>query len=244
MHAHRIATEDAFALADVIDSLSLGVFVVVAGGAIVHANAQAHEILASNDMLCAVNGLLMATNPQTNRVLRHALVAATAHGDSLALPMTSREGMRHVVQVQPLRASQRRAAVFVAKATFDASPCPDIIQRAYRLTPAELRVLFAIVDLGSVPKVAVSLGIANSTVKTHVGHLFRKTGTSRQADLVKLVAAFSHRLVAQPLWSQGGATPASQDAVSSSSCRAGRSPSLLSASGTQAPDAKAPRVCG
>jgi len=46
------------------------------------------------------------------------------------------------------------------------------------------------------PDVAAALGIANSTVKTHLGSLFRKTGTKRQADLVKLVAAFSHRLVA------------------------------------------------
>jgi DNA-binding CsgD family transcriptional regulator len=196
MHVHSMATEDAFALADVIDSLSLGIFVIGIGGAIVHANVQAREILASNDILCAVNGRLMATNPQTNPVLRHALVAATVDGASLALSMTSREGMRHVVQVQPLRASQRRAAVFVTKAIFEASSCPDIIQRTYRLTPTELRVLFAIVDLGSVPNVAVALGIANTTVRTHVGRLFRKTGTSRQADLVKLVAAFSHRLVA------------------------------------------------
>ena len=196
MHAQLIATEDALALADVIDSLSLGVFVIGPGGAIVHANEQAREILASNDMLCAVNGRLMATNPQANPALRHALVAATVDGASIAMSMTSREGMRHVVQVQPLRTSQRRAAVFVSKAIFEASSCPEIIRSTYRLTPTELRVLFAIVDLGSVPNVAIALGIANTTVRTHVGRLFRKTGTSRQAELVKLVAAFSHRLVA------------------------------------------------
>jgi DNA-binding CsgD family transcriptional regulator len=32
-------------------------------------------------------------------------------------------------------------------------------------------------------------------VKTHLGRLFEKTGTSRQADLVKLVAGFSNPLV-------------------------------------------------
>jgi DNA-binding CsgD family transcriptional regulator len=196
MHAHKTAAEDTVALAEVIDSLSLGVFVVGIGGAIVHANAQAHEILVSNDLLCAVNGRLMATDPRTNPVLRDALVAATIDGASRALSMTSRGGMRHVVEVLPLRESQRRAAVFVAKAIFEAASCPDIIRRVYQLTPTELRVLFAIVDLGGVPEVAIALGIANSTVRTHVGHLFRKTGTNRQADLVKLVAAFSYRLVA------------------------------------------------
>jgi hypothetical protein len=34
-----------------------------------------------------------------------------------------------------------------------------------------------------------------STVKTHLGHLYAKTGTSRQADLVKLVAGFANPLL-------------------------------------------------
>jgi DNA-binding CsgD family transcriptional regulator len=104
--------------------------------------------------------------------------------------------MRHVVRVRPLRASVRRAAaVFVDRATFEAPSSSDVIRRAYQLTSAEVRVLFAVVDFGGVPDVAAALGIANSTVKTHLGRLFMKTDTRRQADLVKLVAAFSHRLV-------------------------------------------------
>ncbi len=63
------------------------------------------------------------------------------------------------------------------------------------MTPTELRVLLAIVEVGGIPEVAVALGVADSTVKTHVGRLFEKTGASRQADLVKLVAGYSTPLV-------------------------------------------------
>jgi DNA-binding NarL/FixJ family response regulator len=42
----------------------------------------------------------------------------------------------------------------------------------------------AIVEVGLVPDVAVVLGIAESTVKTHLRRLFEKTGASRQVDLV------------------------------------------------------------
>ena len=196
MAAHKTVSEEVVALAEVVDSLSLGIFVVSIGGAIVHANAEARAILASNDMLCTVNGRLLATNPRTNPVLRDALIAATLDRASVVLSMTSQGGMRHVVQVLPLRAPDRCAAVFVAKATFEGSPCPEIIRRAYGLTPTELRVLLAIVESGGVPQVAAALGIANSTVRTHLGRLFSKTGTSRQADLVKLVVSFSNRLVA------------------------------------------------
>jgi DNA-binding CsgD family transcriptional regulator len=59
----------------------------------------------------------------------------------------------------------------------------------------ELRVLFAIVEVGGAPEVADVLGIAASTVKTHLGRVYQKTGAGRQADLVKLVAGFSSSLV-------------------------------------------------
>jgi DNA-binding CsgD family transcriptional regulator len=70
-------------------------------------------------------------------------------------------------------------------------PVPEVIGKLYSLTPAELRVLLAIVDVGGIPEVAAAFGVADSTIRTHVGRLFDKTGTARQADLVKLVAGFS-----------------------------------------------------
>ena len=57
-------------------------------------------------------------------------------------------------------------------------------------------MLLAIVDVGGVPDVAEALGIDETTVKTHLGRLFEKTGARRQADLVKIVAGFARPLVA------------------------------------------------
>lgn len=75
----------------------------------------------------------------------------------------------------------------------------EVIGKTFKLTPAELRVLLAIVELGGVPEVAAALGVADTTVRTHVSRLFEKTGTARQADLVKLVAGY-----ATPLREPGG----------------------------------------
>ena len=72
---------------------------------------------------------------------------------------------------------------------------PTLISKTFSLTPTELRVLLAIVDVGGVPEVAEALGVAETTVRTHLGRLFDKTGTGRQADLVKLVAGFCNPLV-------------------------------------------------
>jgi DNA-binding CsgD family transcriptional regulator len=70
------------------------------------------------------------------------------------------------------------------------------ISDLYDLTPAERRVLIAIVEVGGVPDVAPALGISEATVKTHLRRLFEKTSTRRQADLVKLLAAFMSPLAA------------------------------------------------
>ena len=83
------------------------------------------------------------------------------------------------------------AALFVRRASLVAPSAFEVIGKTFKLTPTELRVLLAIVEVGGVPEVAVALGIAVTTVKTHLGRLFEKTGMTRQADLVKLVAGYT-----------------------------------------------------
>jgi DNA-binding CsgD family transcriptional regulator len=193
------------ALADVLDSLSIGVLLIDGGGYVIHANAQGQSILAASDALRTKCGRLATTDHELTKVLRDAMLAS-AFSDATTdiadtLPLTSADGARYLVHVLPLRACGRpaagsaRAAILVARAAFEPPSCPRVISRAYNLTPTELRVLLAIVAVGGVPEVAAALGVAQSTVKTHLGRLFEKTGTSRQADLVKLVAGFSPRVL-------------------------------------------------
>ena len=41
------------------------------------------------------------------------------------------------------------------------------------------------------PELLQGFGVADTTVRTHVNRLFEKTGATRQADLVKLVAGYT-----------------------------------------------------
>ncbi|MBG0812048.1 helix-turn-helix transcriptional regulator [Methylosinus sp. H3A] len=59
--------------------------------------------------------------------------------------------------------------------------------RRFGLTPQETRVLRAVVDLGGVPLAAEILGVAISTVRTHVTNIFDKTGVRSQAGLVRVL---------------------------------------------------------
>jgi DNA-binding CsgD family transcriptional regulator len=83
------------------------------------------------------------------------------------------------------------AAVFVRRIELDGRSYGGMVASAFGLTPAELRVLLAIVELGGVPEASERLGVAETTVKTHLYRVFSKTGANRQADLVKLAAGFS-----------------------------------------------------
>jgi DNA-binding CsgD family transcriptional regulator len=167
-------------------------------------------MLASGEVLRAVDGRLVASDADSDQELQEVLAAA-AKGDSavgirgISQSLAARPGStRYVAHVMPLTSGARRqaarhyaaaAALFVHKVALQTPSAPEVIAKTYRLTPTELRVLLAIVQVSGVLETAEVLGIAENTVKTHLGRVFEKTGARRQADLVKLVAGFSNPLV-------------------------------------------------
>jgi len=196
---------EAATFADTLDGISAGMCLVDAAGRILHANVACQSILDAGDFLFAIEGRISARDAKIDQVLRELLAAASG-GDAAigvrgaALSSRSRSGPRYVAHVLPLTSGARRlagityaatAALFICKVATEIPTSPEIIARAYNLTPTELRVLLAIVEIGGVPEVAVALGVAESTIKTHLSRLFVKTGTGRRADLVKIVAGFA-----------------------------------------------------
>jgi DNA-binding CsgD family transcriptional regulator/PAS domain-containing protein len=205
----ELKTAEAAALADTLDGVSAGTFLVDANGRIVHANASGRALLDERSVLRSGNGKLAAIAAEADRELNQTLALA-AGGDAavgtkgVAVPLTARDGEHYVAHALPLTSGERRragagyaaaAALFVRRATLDVSSPHETIARLYKLTPTELRVLLAVVEVGGVPEVAETLGIGEATVKTHLHRLFAKTETTRQAELVKLVAAFSSPLL-------------------------------------------------
>ncbi len=198
---------EAATFGDTLNALSAAMFLVDARGRIVHANAAGHDMLYANDFLYSLGGKLTIRDPLIDQTLREGCAAAGAGntvigGRTVALPMTARDGERYLAHVLPLTSGARKvfgmaytavAAVFVRKVALGSAT--NVIAQTYQLTPAELRVLHAIVEVGGVPETAQALGVAETTVKTHLYHLFDKTSVNRQADLVKLVAGYSNPLV-------------------------------------------------
>jgi DNA-binding CsgD family transcriptional regulator len=202
-----LSHSEAATFADILDGLSPAIFLVDADGHIVHGNAASRSMLDSGDLLRAVHNRLTFTDPQIEEALSDAIAAAASEEPcekGRVVPLRGHTGERYVAHVLPLAGGERHkagiastaiAALFVRKAELATAPPSEVIGKTYKLTPTELRVLLAIVNVGGVRQVAGNLGVADTTVKTHLGRLFEKTGVSRQSDLVKLVAGYSSMLI-------------------------------------------------
>jgi DNA-binding CsgD family transcriptional regulator len=83
------------------------------------------------------------------------------------------------------------AAVLVVPAV--APPIGNLtaVAECLRLTPAEARIVAKLTAGATLAEAAAALGIADTTAKTHLTHIFSKTGVARQVELIALI----HRLV-------------------------------------------------
>jgi DNA-binding CsgD family transcriptional regulator len=196
---------EAAEMADAFDGLAAGAFLLDARARIVHANRRGRAMTEDEqDVLKSISGRLVATDQTADRSLSDIFASASI-GDmalgtkGIAVPLNSTRGERWVAHVLPLTTGARRsagtaysavAAAFVQRASIDLLSPVETMANLYKLTPAEMRVTMMLVQVGGVPEVAPVLGISETTVKTHLQRIFSKTGTSRQADLVKLVAGY------------------------------------------------------
>jgi DNA-binding CsgD family transcriptional regulator/PAS domain-containing protein len=194
------ATEEA--LTATLDHVEAAVFLVGADGAIAFANQPAAKMLDEASLVRKAGETFRAVAPETDSMLRDIFTSA-ASGDAsvgvrgVSVPLTASVDERWFAHVLPLTSGRRQqagatthavAAVFIRNTAPNAPPPLEAIAKLYRLTASEVRVLDAMLKINGVKAMAETLGITEGTVRTHLHNLFRKTGTSRQSDLVKLVA--------------------------------------------------------
>lgn len=200
---------EAAMLSTAIDQIAAGIFLVRGAGEITYANANARVLLDEKNVLRESDGVLTLLDRAAQKAFADALIEA-ASGDGvgsvrrLTIPLSARDDARYVAHVLSLTAGERQkvgaefgaiAAVFVHRADLQTPTLFESVAQHFKLSPSELRVLFAIVEVGGVPEVAQVLGVSEETVRTHVKHVFAKTGAKRQADLVRLIAAYANPLV-------------------------------------------------
>ena len=97
------------------------------------------------------------------------------------IPIVSEHGFAKVIPRRPA------ALLIFRDAPLDIESRLRHIGEVYRLTPAECRVLAAVIDGTDMKSIASKLCISMATLKTHLTRIFSKTGTSRQKALIGLV---------------------------------------------------------
>jgi DNA-binding CsgD family transcriptional regulator/PAS domain-containing protein len=190
-------------LAQTLDNVSAGVFLVGPNGRLVFTNAPGRAILDEASLLIDRNGVLVATVPEAQRALRAALAAAengnTAADGSGPISLSTAQPGQWFASVLPLTSGDRQhtgalhsavAAVFVRRTSLANPPPLEVLAKVYKLTASEIRLLDAVMKVSGVKALAEALGLKQATVKTHLHNVFRKTGTARQSELVKLIAGF------------------------------------------------------
>lgn len=111
--------------------------------------------------------------------------SAFGPGQVQAATIICKSGSGLVSEVMPGAQGGAAAIVLVHKAPARAERAGPMLRQAYGLTGSELRVLNRLISGATREAISSDLGISLATVKTHLQNIFRKTGTNRQADLVR-----------------------------------------------------------
>lgn len=195
--ALRLTNQAALAL---LDQWSMGVFLVGENGQVLLMNSAAEKATAKRDGLIYENGHLRASRRRESDALRRLIATAVRAGRGELVHPGGSVNLTRLSLKQPWRLlvtpirvvdglfleTRPSAAIFVGN-TEDGNPNPETLREIYRLTAAEAKVAALLMKGQSVKQAAEELRISMSTVRTHLARLLHKTGTRRQAELVRLL---------------------------------------------------------
>jgi DNA-binding CsgD family transcriptional regulator/PAS domain-containing protein len=197
-------TVEAATFAATVDTLTVGVVLADEDSTIVHTNAAATAMLAAGHPILVRDGRIAVQSTTTTSTLQSAIAQAAKDEAALGqkgigIPIPRPGVAPLVIHVLPLRRGHVRsgliqraaAALFVTSASGPPQLPHDALTQLYDLTPAEIRIFELICEGQTRTAISALLGIATSTVKTHLIHVFEKTGCRRQIDLVRLAKSLT-----------------------------------------------------
>lgn len=192
-------------LAGASEAVSHGI-VIVEKRRSVYANVAAERILRANDGLRIDNGCIRAEAPHVDAQLEHSIARASDLDSSDpwdgSFLCTRTSGRRsYIVHVTPIDpnsvAAPTSGRVMVIIVDPERQPVPPamLLRRLYGLTRSEAEVALLVMRGEGLSPIAEELSVSLTTVKTHLRHVFEKTGIHRQAELVRLLVTLdpAHR---------------------------------------------------
>jgi DNA-binding CsgD family transcriptional regulator len=175
-----------------IDNLTLGVALIDRSGHIDYRNRMARQIFARRDGLWERDGMLTIRSSAALRVL--AMIGSGAQSDeAVAVP---RDGQAEPYSLLFARRDQgSQVLMLIRDPQCNAAANFAAVRRHFGLTGCETSLLEAMTFGERLADFCRRRGISRNTGKFHLRALFAKTGTNRQADLIRrsisLLASFA-----------------------------------------------------
>lgn len=164
-----------------LDELCTGMLVLDGRATVLHANRAARECLRGQHGFEQRGGELRVMDADMDARFRARLKRALS-GDQRSLTCTK---LRSGATLWLRGLDDDRAVAYVVSDPQPRSMAPEHLAVAFELTPAESRVASLFARGDDVDKIAATLTISVHTVRLHIKKMQLKTGTHRQASLIR-----------------------------------------------------------
>lgn len=153
----------------------------------------AQEQLRAANMVSVDGASLTHTDPFIKQHLQQALMQATSTSTCTSITIPFAWGETYRLDISPAHASVKLGnenILFVRLRKHSAFNVPDAkdLCAHFHITPAEGRVLHALVAGHAPNELAYVFGVAERTVRNQIASLMQKMGCSRQSELVRLAS--------------------------------------------------------
>jgi len=160
-------------------------------GEVLMANAVAIRLLQQEAALGSPT--LDALASAVRRLFRRGNAPLPAGADTyVVIPRDEkRDLVLHAVSVRSSRESGAETLVIMVDLAGSPEPKPEVLQRMFELTAAEARVAIRIARGDTPADIVKETRVSMATVRSQLASVFAKTQTSRQAELISLLARVS-----------------------------------------------------
>lgn len=201
--AQRLGDARANGAMDALTRLRSPAILLDSAGRVLRANEHAERLFDAD--FGVMNGRLRAGHAASDDALQTLLARAStglwtpeARTDATGKAIVSRPGRRPLlVETLPIRTgfadAFSGAAALLTITDVAARPAPPerLLAEMFGLTPAEARLAAALATGAPLDDIADAFAIARETARKRLKAVFAKTATSRQAELVALLARLS-----------------------------------------------------
>jgi DNA-binding CsgD family transcriptional regulator len=177
-----------------LDQLTSAALIIGGNREILFANAQAGRELSRGTLFREDGGRLVGVTAESVKLLADSATIKAGHQRGRDARLQDAQGrIAYANWVYLHRSADARGQCLIMLREPDLELVTPITTAAatFKLTASEVQVLGQVLQGQTLVEVAGVLGIARSTVKTHLDAIYNKTNTRRQAELVRLVVGLS-----------------------------------------------------